>query len=141
HLSEDGYVYGRGSQDMKGHMIALLEAVEYHLSNGKMFERDLYLCFGHDEEPGTSTEGASNIVKHLKESGAQVEFVVDEGGTVLDGKCLGSPTRLLSSVQQKKAMATLKLWSTNLAVTLQTPILPRQTASLQMQFARLKRIL
>ena len=91
HLSEDGYVYGRGSQDMKGHMIALLEAVEYHLSNGKMFERDLYLCFGHDEEPGTSTEGASNIVKHLKESGAQVEFVVDEGGTVLDGRMLGIP--------------------------------------------------
>ena len=64
-----------------------------------------------------------------------------KGALSLTAKCLGSPTRLLSSVQQKKAMATLKLWSTNLAVTLQTPILPRQTASLQMQFARLKRIL
>lgn len=90
-LTDDGYIYGRGTQDMKGHMIALLEAVEYHLSQGKVFDRDLYLCFGHDEEPGTSIVGASSIVKHLKDKGVEIEFVIDEGGTVLDGKMLGIP--------------------------------------------------
>ena len=90
-LTEDGYIYGRGAQDMKSHMIALLEAVEYHLAAGKTFDRDLYLCFGHDEEPGNSTSGAANIVKHLKEKGVEMEFVIDEGGTVLDGKLLGVP--------------------------------------------------
>ncbi len=90
-LTEDGYIYGRGAQDMKSHMIALLEAVEYHLANGRTFDRDLYLCFGHDEEPGTSVGGAANIVKYLKEQGVAMEFVVDEGGTVLDGKMLGIP--------------------------------------------------
>jgi carboxypeptidase PM20D1 len=90
-LSEDGYIYGRGAQDMKSHMIALLEAVEYKLSKGERFKRDLYLCFGHDEEPGPSMSGAYNIVKHLKEKGVEMEFVIDEGGTVLDGSMLGIP--------------------------------------------------
>lgn len=90
-LTDDGYIYGRGAQDMKSHMIALLEAVEYHLAQGKKFARDLYLCFGHDEEPGNSTSGAANIVKHLKAKGVEMEFVIDEGGTVLDGKLLGIP--------------------------------------------------
>ncbi len=90
-LTDDGYIYGRGSQDMKSHMVALLEAVEYHLKAGKTFNRDLYLCFGHDEEPGNSTGGASNIVKYLKGKGVRMEFVIDEGGTVLDGKVLGVP--------------------------------------------------
>lgn len=90
-LTEDGYIYGRGAQDMKSHMIALLEAVEYHLASGTQFERDIYLCFGHDEEPGTSTGGASNIVKHLKNKGVEMEFVIDEGGTMLDGALLGIP--------------------------------------------------
>lgn len=90
-LTEDGYIYGRGAQDMKSHMVALLEAIEYHLSCGKRFQRDVYLCFGHDEEPGTSVGGASNIVKYLKNKGVQMEFVIDEGGTVLDGSMLGIP--------------------------------------------------
>lgn len=90
-LTDDGYIYGRGAQDMKSHMIALLEAVEYHLAAGKVFDRDLYLCFGHDEEPGNSTSGAANIVRYLKEKGVEMEFVIDEGGTVLDGKLLGVP--------------------------------------------------
>ncbi|MCQ2409606.1 MAG: M20/M25/M40 family metallo-hydrolase [Clostridia bacterium] len=90
-LTEDGYIYGRGSQDMKGHMIALLEALEYHLEHGKKFERDIYLCFGHDEEPPQSNEGASSICAYLKKKGIEMEFVVDEGGTVLDGSILGIP--------------------------------------------------
>lgn len=90
-LTDDGYINGRGAQDMKSHMIALLEAVEYHLKNGKEFDRDLYICFGHDEEPGTSVGGASSIVKYLYDKGVRMEFVVDEGGTVIDGRMLGVP--------------------------------------------------
>lgn len=88
-ITDEGYIYGRGTQDMKGHMVALLEAVEFLLSKGQVFERDVYLCFGHDEEPGTSFDGAPNIVKYLKDKGVQLEFVLDEGGTMMDGKLLG----------------------------------------------------
>jgi len=90
-LTEDGYIYGRGSQDMKSHMICVLEAVEYNLKLGKRFPRTIYLCFGHDEEPPASIIGASSICKYLKDQGVEAEFVIDEGGTVIDGKLLGIP--------------------------------------------------
>lgn len=82
---KDGYVYGRGSQDMKNQMIALLEAIESILLRKEKPKRGIYCCFGHDEEPG-GREGAQNIVKYLKEKGVKLEYVIDEGGIVLDGK-------------------------------------------------------
>ena len=88
-ITDDGYIYGRGALDMKNHLIALLEAMETLLKNGQTFERDVYFCFGHDEEPGTSFEGAPKIVEYFIEKGIKFEFVLDEGGIVLDGKMLG----------------------------------------------------
>lgn len=87
-LAEDGYVYGRGALDMKCHLVAVLEALEYHLAHGTRFKRDVYVCFGHDEEPGQSFDGAPNIVKYLKAQGVEMEFVLDEGGTAIEGKTL-----------------------------------------------------
>jgi carboxypeptidase PM20D1 len=45
------YIYGRGAQDMKGTLISLMEAMEALLAGGFKPMRDLYFCFGHDEEP------------------------------------------------------------------------------------------
>jgi len=89
-LAEDGYIYGRGALDMKCHLVSVLEALEYHLAHGTVFKRDIYVCFGHDEEPGQSFEGAPNIVKHLKAQGVEMEYVLDEGGTGIEGKTLFS---------------------------------------------------
>lgn len=86
---KDGFVYGRGSADMKGQLIALVEAVEELLKQGFVPKRDIFLCFGHDEEPMDSMEGAPKIAAWLKERGIELEFVVDEGGTILDGNLLG----------------------------------------------------
>lgn len=85
---KDGYVYGRGSQDMKGQMIAALEGLELLLRQGFVPKRTIYYCFGHDEEY-TGKEGASAISDYLLKSGIRFEFVIDEGGTVLDGSLLG----------------------------------------------------
>lgn len=84
----DGFVWGRGTQDMKGTMIALLEAMEKLLSEGFVPDRDVYFFFGHDEEPPT-TDGAPKIAEMLKERGMRLEYLVDEGGTVVDGKLIG----------------------------------------------------
>jgi carboxypeptidase PM20D1 len=90
---EDGFVHGRGSQDMKGQMIANLEAMELLLAQGKELKRTAYFCFGHDEEY-TGKDGARNIVKYLYEKNIRFECVFDEGGTVLDGKMLGIDGKL-----------------------------------------------
>lgn len=84
----DGYVYGRGSQDMKSQMIAALEGLEILLTEGKRPRRTILFCFGHDEEL-RGTYGAYEISKYLENSGVRLEYVIDEGGTVLDGKILG----------------------------------------------------
>lgn len=85
---KDGYVYGRGSQDMKSQMIAALEGLELLLKQGIVPKRTIYYCFGHDEEY-TGKDGANAISDHLLKTGIRFEFVIDEGGTVLDGKLLG----------------------------------------------------
>jgi carboxypeptidase PM20D1 len=87
-IVKDNCVYGRGSQDMKSQMIAALEGLEILLNDGFQPKRTIYFCFGHDEEL-RGTEGALQISHHLKDKGVRFEFVLDEGGTILDGKMLG----------------------------------------------------
>ena len=90
---KDGYIYGRGTQDMKGTMIAITEALETMLKNGFVPKRDIYLCFGHDEEPNT-TEGAPKIVEYLHGLGVEFMSVLDEGGAIIDGNLLGVPANV-----------------------------------------------
>lgn len=90
---KDGYVYGRGSQDMKSQLVTALYGLEILLRDGKEPLRTVYYCFGHDEE-ATGKDGARNIVAYLKEQGIRFAFVIDEGGTILDGKLLGIKNKL-----------------------------------------------
>ncbi|MDR0696839.1 MAG: M20/M25/M40 family metallo-hydrolase [Christensenellaceae bacterium] len=90
---KDGYVYGRGSQDMKSQMIASLEGLEILLKDGFIPKRTIYFCFGHDEEL-RGTEGAKQISKYLQDKGIRFEYVLDEGGTILDGKMLGIDNKI-----------------------------------------------
>lgn len=85
---KDGCVYGRGSQDMKSQMISVLNALEVLLSEKKFPERTIYYCFGHDEEI-TGMEGAYNIAKFLEDQNIQFEYMLDEGGTITNGRLLG----------------------------------------------------
>ena len=47
---EDGYIWGRGTLDIKEMVFGILEAAEYLLSHGRSFRRTAYLAFGDDEE-------------------------------------------------------------------------------------------
>ncbi len=83
----DGCIWGRGTMDCKGTLIAILEAVESLLSGGYEPERTVLLAFGDDEELGGSG-GAARIGELLESRGVNPELVVDEGGALVD---LGIP--------------------------------------------------
>ncbi len=82
---DDGeYIWGRGAIDMKNHLICVMEAVEALLEDGFEPERDVYLCFGDNEEiVANSSNGAKDLMNTLKSRGVELDCVLDEGGAML----------------------------------------------------------
>lgn len=81
-------VWGRGALDVKGQLIALMEAAEGLIKTGFQPERTLYFAFGEDEEKG-GQRGAAQIAALLAERGEQLEAVLDEGGAIVQGMLPG----------------------------------------------------
>lgn len=79
----DGEIWGRGALDDKVSVMSFLEAVEALMRDGFEPKRSLYLSFGHDEEVG-GQDGARAVAEHVQQLGLEFEFVVDEGGAILD---------------------------------------------------------
>jgi carboxypeptidase PM20D1 len=77
----DNYVWGRGSFDNKGSLVAIMEAVETLLTEGYTPRRTLYLAFGHDEEI-LGDQGAANIAGLLKSRNVKAEWILDEGSII-----------------------------------------------------------
>lgn len=78
----DGFVWGRGSLDIKNQLIGILEAADVLLAQGFRPERTIQFAFGHDEETG-GTRGAQCVGQLLKERGVRLAGIVDEGGGVV----------------------------------------------------------
>lgn len=79
----EGFVWGRGTMDDKAGVLALLEAVELLVHEGFAPERTIYLAFGHDEEIG-GRRGAAQIAARLQSRGVELEYVLDEGGAIVE---------------------------------------------------------
>jgi carboxypeptidase PM20D1 len=75
-------VWGRGTVDDKGSLIAILEAAEYLQSQKFQPDRTIYFCFGHDEE-ASGIMGAKEIVSWLKQQNVRAQLVLDEGLEVM----------------------------------------------------------
>ena len=82
-----GFIWGRGTLDCKGPLIAILEAVEALLHEGYEPDMTVFLAFGQDEEVG-GRRGAAKIAELLESRGANPELVIDEGGALVQ---LGVP--------------------------------------------------
>jgi carboxypeptidase PM20D1 len=76
----DGAVWGRGTLDDKGALVATCEAVESLLAEGLVPAQDVWLSFGAREE--VSGPDARLAVDALRAQGVAPWFVLDEGGAI-----------------------------------------------------------
>ena len=110
-VQADGYLYGRGTLDDKASVLAQLEAVEYLLGTGFRPTRTLLLAFGHDEE-NLGRRGAGAISAALRQRGTQLEYVLDEGGTVKTDGVAGIKKPVALVGISEKGYLTLELTAT-----------------------------
>ena len=94
------FIWGRGAMDMKNHLICVMEAVETLLSEGFEPERDVYLCFGDNEEIlGEENSGARYLRMALEARGVtELESTLDEGGAMLPVNVKGILNSVLAGV-------------------------------------------
>ncbi|MEQ1498889.1 MAG: M20 family peptidase [Novosphingobium sp.] len=76
----DGAVWGRGTIDDKGSLVALFEALEALAGQGFKPKRTVILVSGHDEEVGGS--GAVAVAKVLATRKIKALLTIDEGGLI-----------------------------------------------------------
>lgn len=95
----EGSIWGRGSIDNKGALVAIMEAVEAMVVAGVAPQRTLLLVFGHDEEVGGS--GARAAARYLASQGIEAEFVLDEGSLVVADHPVTSKAVALIGISEK----------------------------------------
>ncbi len=84
----DGFVWGRGTLDIKNQLIGIMEAAETLLHQGYRPERTILFGLGHDEETG-GVNGCKVMGQLLKERGVRLAGIVDEGGGISAGLAPG----------------------------------------------------
>ena len=107
---QDGLIWGRGTLDDKIGVIGILEAAEYLLNEDFTPSRDIYFMFGFDEEIGGEL-GAKAIVENLKQRGIQFDFVLDEGGAIVENMVPGvnQPVGVVGISEKGSATAELTI--------------------------------
>lgn len=104
----DGVIWGRGTLDFKIGVISLLEALTVLLQEKYQPQRDVYVMFGFDEEI-SGLQGAKVMAETLQKEGIQFEFILDEGGAIVDKMVPGITTSTGVIGLSEKGMATVKL--------------------------------
>lgn len=104
----DEYIYGRGTLDIKGQLVGILEAVEKLVGDGYVPKKTIYIAIGHDEELD-GYEGNKAIAEKLREQGVKVNMVLDEGGYIVKGvvPSVDIPVALIGV--EEKGYVSLKL--------------------------------
>jgi carboxypeptidase PM20D1 len=105
-VERDGAIWGRGSIDDKGSLVALLEAAEVLAARGWRPARTVMFAFGHDEELGGA--GARQIAAELERRGVRAWFVLDEGMVTLASHPLTNGPASMIGVSEK-GFATLRI--------------------------------
>ncbi|MDR1948449.1 MAG: M20/M25/M40 family metallo-hydrolase [Spirochaetaceae bacterium] len=104
----DGYVYGRGTLDMKSILIGIMEGAESLCARGFRPRRDIWFAFGGDEER-TGILGARETARWFAERGLRFSFVLDEGTPVAEGMIPGVEGPLALFGIEEKGFLSLDL--------------------------------
>ena len=78
----DGAMWGRGTLDTKVTFNGILYAADQLIGQGFQPEHDVYFAFSGGEE--INGPGAENIVAYFRQNGVTPQFVLDEGGAVVE---------------------------------------------------------
>jgi len=105
---KDGFVYGRGSLDMKSTLCCILEAAEDICIQGQKPKRDIWFAFGGDEERG-GYSGAFKTAQWLENRGLHFEWVLDEGSPIADNHIRDIDTPLALISLEEKGNLSLNL--------------------------------
>lgn len=89
-----GKIYARGAIDTKTPLFAELQALEQLLEEGVEFAPNVYVASSNNEE--VSGEGIFHALEYFKQNGIHFEFILDEGGAIVE--------KMLPGVQQQCAM-------------------------------------
>lgn len=123
----DGYIYGRGTIDDKGSLVALMEAADALAASGFQPRRTVYFMFGHDEEVMGS--GAQQGIALLKSRGVELEMALDEGFMIVDPSPLtGKPMGFIGIAE--KGYLTLEITALGEGGHSSTP--PRDSAAVRL---------
>jgi carboxypeptidase PM20D1 len=102
----DDAVWGRGSVDDKGSLVAIFEATEALAGSGFRPQRTVIILSGHDEEAGGT--GARTVAGSWRSRSLAPLFALDEGlAVVSDLPLLGRPVALIGVAE--KGYATLRI--------------------------------
>lgn len=105
----DGFVWGRGTWDDKGNLVAQMEAIEMLVASGFQPRQTVYLISGADEEVG-GLRGAQQIAKLLESRKVRLDFVLDEGLFIASGLMPGvaAPIALVGVAEKGYLSVVLK---------------------------------
>ena len=83
-VSENGFLWGRGTLDTKNTLMACLEAAEELCRDGFTPGRTVYFAFGGDEEV-TGLKGAKRMAQWFSDQQISFDWMWDEGAITTDG--------------------------------------------------------
>ncbi len=104
----EGFIWGRGTMDDKVSVVGILEAVEALVAKGFQPRRTVYLAFGHDEEV-SGLQGARQISALLSSRGVALDYILDEGGVIIEGLVPGVAAPVATIGIAEKGYATVAL--------------------------------
>jgi carboxypeptidase PM20D1 len=133
----DDRVWGRGTLDDKGTLVAILEAIEARLAAGFRPAKDVYLFSGANEE--TTGAGAAAAVDLLTARGIRPGLVLDEGGAIAADAFPGVSGEMAFIGVAEKGMAGLVLTVEKPGGHAATPARNGATTTLARAILRLER--